>query len=262
MPSFDAGQSGLTGTVGVTILTAAGAVHTARATAGITEPVAGSGVYFLAHPDPGTLLLFVFDGGVGTVGASVWDDGVQLAPKSTALSNAVWTDTKAGYIDAAVSAAKTLTSAYDASKEAASAASVAAIPTTPLLAASYTAPDNASIAAILEDTGTTIPETLSALATEANATSNRGTLLTAISGAVLGTDRCTLTIEDGTGAVIPDARVYVSSDTAGVTRSDTRVSDSIGQVVFDLTSGETYYIWRTHNEYVFSNPQTFIAVAD
>ena len=101
MPSFDAGQTGIT--PGVTILTTAGAVHTARATAGITEPVAGSGVYFLAHPDPGTLLLFVFDGGVGTVGASVWDDGVQLAPKSTALSNATWTNTKAGYIDAAIS---------------------------------------------------------------------------------------------------------------------------------------------------------------
>src|SRR5690606_3717553 len=38
--------------------------------------------------------------------------------------------------------------------------SVNAIPTTPLLAANYTAPDNASIAAILEDTGTAIPATL------------------------------------------------------------------------------------------------------
>ena len=46
-------------------------------------------------------------------------------------------------------------------------ASVNAIPTTPLLAANYTAPDNASIAAILEDTGTTIPATLAGLATSA-----------------------------------------------------------------------------------------------
>lgn len=46
-------------------------------------------------------------------------------------------------------------------------ASVNAIPTTPLLAANYTAPDNAGIAAILEDTGTIIPATLAGLATSA-----------------------------------------------------------------------------------------------
>jgi hypothetical protein len=44
-------------------------------------------------------------------------------------------------------------------------ASVNAIPTTPLLAANYIAPNNAGIASILEDTGTTIPATLAGLAT-------------------------------------------------------------------------------------------------
>ena len=39
------------------------------------------------------------------------------------------------------------------------------IPTNPLLATAYTAPDNEGIAAILEDTGTTIPATLAGLAT-------------------------------------------------------------------------------------------------
>lgn len=47
-------------------------------------------------------------------------------------------------------AAMILTSAYDAAKTAASQSSVNAIPTTPLLAANYTAPDNASIATIKE----------------------------------------------------------------------------------------------------------------
>ena len=88
------------------------------------------------------------------------------ARASTALSNAVWTNAKAAYLDEAVSAAKTLTAAYDAAKTAAQAstalsnatwtdtkagyidAAVSAIPTTPLLAASYTAPDNAGVAAI------------------------------------------------------------------------------------------------------------------
>ena len=96
MPSFDAGQTGIT--PGVTILTAAGAVHTARATAGITEAIAGSGVYHFAHPAPGTLLLFVFDQGAGTVGASVWDDGLTTIP-------------------ARAGDAMTLTAAYDHSKD-------------------------------------------------------------------------------------------------------------------------------------------------
>jgi len=44
------------------------------------------------------------------------------------------------------------------------------IPTNPLLDTAYTAPDNASIAAILEDTGATIPATLAGLATSAEVT--------------------------------------------------------------------------------------------
>lgn len=70
MPTFDAGASGLVGTVGCTILRSDGTVYAARATAGITEPVAGSGCYFLADPDPTTTLVFVWDVGAGTVGAS------------------------------------------------------------------------------------------------------------------------------------------------------------------------------------------------
>jgi len=122
--------------------------------------------------------------------------------------------------------------------------------------------NDASVTAILEDTGTTLPATLAGLATEVNATANKGDLLTAISGAVLGTDACTLTIKDDNGDVVSDARVYVSSDAAGVTRTDIRVSDSLGQVVFDLTATETYYAWRFHNEVDFTNPQSFVAVAD
>jgi len=42
-------------------------------------------------------------------------------------------------------------------------AAIGAIPTTPLLETEYTAPDNASIAAILEDTGISIPATIAAI---------------------------------------------------------------------------------------------------
>lgn len=93
MPSFDAGQTGIT--PGVTILTAAGAVHTARATAGITEAIAGSGVYNFAHPAPGTLLEFIFDALIGgvTYYASVWDDGLtpQAAAQAAIVAEAVST---------------------------------------------------------------------------------------------------------------------------------------------------------------------------
>jgi hypothetical protein len=121
MPTYDHGVAGLTGTIGVTVLNADGTAHDARATAGITEPVAGSGIYHIAHPHPGTLLLFMFDGGVGTVGGSCWDDGLTTMP-------------------ARAGDAMTLTAAYDAAKAAASQVSVNAIPTTPLLAADYPVP--------------------------------------------------------------------------------------------------------------------------
>ena len=76
MPSYDHGVTGLTGTIGVTIYAANASLYQARTASGITEPVAGTGVYHYAHPAAGTLLLFIFDGGVGTVGGSCFDDGL------------------------------------------------------------------------------------------------------------------------------------------------------------------------------------------
>lgn len=70
MPTYDSGTSGLTGTVGVTILLLDGTVHVARTTAGITEPVAGSGVYHVAEHDTTADLIYAWDNGEGTVGAS------------------------------------------------------------------------------------------------------------------------------------------------------------------------------------------------
>jgi len=70
MPSYDSGATGLTGTIGVTILDAAGTEHVARTTAGISELAAGSGVYYVADHDADATLTYVWDNGVGTVGAS------------------------------------------------------------------------------------------------------------------------------------------------------------------------------------------------
>ena len=70
MPYCDMGTSGLTGTVAVTILDAAGSVHVARTTAGISEPVAGSGMYFVAEHNGAETLTYVWDIGAGTQTAS------------------------------------------------------------------------------------------------------------------------------------------------------------------------------------------------
>lgn len=468
MPTYDHGVSGLTGTIGVTVRNADGTSHDARTTTGITEPVAGSGVYHIAHPHPGTLLLFIFDGGVGTVGASVWDDGLTTMPAragdamtltaaydaaktaaqaSTALSNATWSDAKAGYLDAAVSSrstyagadtagtttllsrlsatragyldalstgvpvgsasvtaiaeavrdlatsglaalkalidaikaktdnipatpaavgdAMTLTAAYDAAKTAAAAGakmdlvdapnataltaikakleeagstlatllsrivgtlltgnhspqsgdgyavvnsgthgnsalktlidakasqtSVNAIPTTPLLAGDYTAPDNAGIAAaqaaaeaaqaaaeaipaapsaadiktameaagghlalILEDTGTTLPATLAGISED----------IQSVVSVEFGLDTCTLTFTDASGDAIADASVYLSDTNPAVLRTKVKTTDSLGQVQFNLMHGTTYYGWLTSDSFTGTNPFTFVASRD
>ena len=69
MPFYDAGVSSLT--PGVTVLNADGTVHVARSTAGITEPVAGSGVYYVADHDTTIHLEYLWDNGTaGTICAS------------------------------------------------------------------------------------------------------------------------------------------------------------------------------------------------
>jgi hypothetical protein len=67
LPTFDAGESGLVGTVGVTLLDIDGEVYSARTVTGITEPVAGSGVYYVADADPTLVLTYVWDVGVGGI---------------------------------------------------------------------------------------------------------------------------------------------------------------------------------------------------
>lgn len=67
MPTFDAGESGLVGTVGLTILDIDGVVYASRATEGITEPVVGSGVYYVADADPALVLTYVWDLGDGGI---------------------------------------------------------------------------------------------------------------------------------------------------------------------------------------------------
>jgi len=52
---------------------------------------------------------------------------------------------------------------------------------------------------------------------------------------------------------LPSAAVYVSSDSAGVNRSETQVSDSLGRVLFHLDPGPAFF-WRSAPGYVFADP--------
>jgi hypothetical protein len=72
--TFQSTTSGLVGTLGVRVIDSAGATIVARSTSGITEPIAGSGVYF-ATVDL-TVLAVSPPSGHYVV---VWDDGSTAA---------------------------------------------------------------------------------------------------------------------------------------------------------------------------------------
>lgn len=52
---------------------------------------------------------------------------------------------------------------------------------------------------------------------------------------------------------IPDCEVWCSSDIDGVYRSQSRVTDDLGQVVFRLNP-MTAYFWRRHSAWTFDDP--------
>ena len=59
---------------------------------------------------------------------------------------------------------------------------------------------------------------------------------------------------DGT-TPLPGASVYVSADSAGVQRSQTKVTDALGRVTFTLVPS-TVYFWRSHVSRAFVNPDS------
>lgn len=78
----------------------------------------------------------------------------------------------------------------------------------------------------------------------------------------LGSSPVTLTITNGAGVEIPGVRVFISTDNPATVRSADKITNSVGQVTFDLTNGESYLRWAYSPLYDFANPQAFIAVAD
>ncbi len=71
-----------------------------------------------------------------------------------------------------------------------------------------------------------------------------------------GSIEFTYTVYDTNGTTpLPGCAVYVSSDLAGEIRSQAKVTDALGRVVFDLDPG-TVYFWRSHPGRTFSDPDS------
>ncbi|MDZ4178680.1 MAG: hypothetical protein U1E29_05555 [Coriobacteriia bacterium] len=84
----------------------------------------------------------------------------------------------------------------------------------------------------------------------------------AVESEALGDDPVTVIVTDSAGAEVPQCPVYVSSDIGGLTRSMTRLTDSVGAVTFRLTDGDTYHLWPVNDRYDIDAPIAFVAVAD
>ena len=110
----------------------------------------------------------------------------------------------------------------------------AAVPTVEQIRAEIDS-NSTQLAAILEDTGTTIPA-----------------LINSDSGA--GTIQHTYTVTDSSdGMPIDGVEVWVSTDAAGVNVIASGYTNSSGIVIFMLDAG-TYYFWRKLSGYNFTNP--------
>ncbi len=144
-----------------------------------------------------------------------------VAKAATALSNAVWTDEKAGFIDQKIS-------------------EIPAPPTKEAIADQVwdeLAEDHTVSGSMGKIIGAYLPGTGS--------------------GSV--TFIYTLT-DSATGVAIPDADVRVSSDISGETIVASSVTNSYGQVTFLLDPG-TYYFWRTKTGWTFTDPDVEVVVS-
>lgn len=85
----------------------------------------------------------------------------------------------------------------------------------------------------------------------------------ALTAAGAGADQVTLTLLDDGNDPVADARVWVSTDSAGQdVIAGVLTTDTSGQVPFMLDAGTTYYRWAVKDGVNFTNPSSFVAVAD
>ena len=82
---------------------------------------------------------------------------------------------------------------------------------------------------------------------------NRGDAAWITGGSGSGATEKTYTVTDGTNP-IADVYVWVSTDSSGSNVIASGYTNDSGEVVFYLTSGTTYYLWRKKSGYNFTNP--------
>ena len=71
-----------------------------------------------------------------------------------------------------------------------------------------------------------------------------------------GSIEFTYTVYDTDGTTpLPDVAVFVSADSGGTQRSQTKLTDAFGKVIFNLNAG-TVYFWRSHPTRNFTDPDT------
>lgn len=85
------------------------------------------------------------------------------------------------------------------------------------------------------------------------------TALAAIPSSGYGAVAKTYTVYDDDGGVIPDCKVWATTDLAGTVVIAQSISNDLGQVTFFLDSGTTYYIWRKKAGVTFDNPDVEVA---
>ena len=90
---------------------------------------------------------------------------------------------------------------------------------------------------ILIDTGTTLPAAIIAGSSGSGATAK------------------TYTVTDGSSP-ISGVYVWITTDLSGTNIIASGYTDDLGEVIFFLDSGTTYYVWRQKSGYTFSNPDT------
>jgi len=176
-----------------------------------------------------------------------------VALAATALSNATWTDAKAGYLTGAVATAAALTTVGDNV--------VLILADTGELQTDWH--DGGRLDLLLDASGDPWSTALPGAYGAGTAGYIVGTYVdAAISGiaAVVGAGATpyTLTITTGAGAPVGEVRTWVTTDAAGtnVTAGPVSTADD-GTVTFYLDSGVTYYRWCKKGGYTFTNPKEF-----
>ena len=94
-------------------------------------------------------------------------------------------------------------------------------------------------------------------------TNNLDAAVSSRSTAGSGADEVTLTITDGDDTPLSNVGVWITTDAAGSNVvAGTLYTDSNGQATFMLDAANTYYRWAEKDGWNFTNPTSFVAVAD